>query len=58
MASKVFLRNKKSGRTYVYHNISYWDKDEKKPKSKRNVTGQTHELYSTAFTPMMEFFGI
>ena len=32
MASKVFLHNKKSGRTYVYHNVSYWDKDEKKPK--------------------------
>ena len=32
MASKVFLRNKKYGRTYVYDNFSYWDKEEKKPK--------------------------
>ena len=39
MASKVFLHNKKSGRTYVYHNVSYWDKDEKKPKSKRKCIG-------------------
>lgn len=39
MASKVFLHNKKSGRTYVYNNISYWDKEEKKPKSKRKCIG-------------------
>lgn len=44
MASKVFLRNKKSGRTYVYNNISYWDKEEKKPKSKRKCIGHVDPL--------------
>ena len=39
MASKVFLHNKKYGRTYVYNNISYWDKKEKKPKCKRKCIG-------------------
>lgn len=39
MASKVFLHNKKYNRTYVYHNVSYWDKEEKKPKCKRKCIG-------------------
>ena len=39
MASKVFLYNKKYGRTYVYNNVSYWDKKEKKAKSKRKCIG-------------------
>lgn len=39
MASKVFLHNKKYDRTYVYNNVSYWDKKEKKPKCKRKCIG-------------------
>lgn len=38
MSSLVYLHNK-NGRTYVYENISYWDKSEKKPKSKRKCIG-------------------
>lgn len=39
MASLVYLKNKKSGITYVYENVSYWDKKEKKSKSKRKCIG-------------------
>ena len=38
MASLVYLRHK-NGTTYVYENVSYWDKVEKKSKSKRKCIG-------------------
>lgn len=39
MASLVFLYNKKYNKTYVYESINYWDKSEKKSKSKRKLIG-------------------
>ncbi len=39
MASLVYLKHK-NGTTYVYENVSYWDKKSKKPKSKRKVSGK------------------
>lgn len=38
MSSLVYLHNK-NGKTYVYENISYWDKAAKKPRSKRKCIG-------------------
>ena len=38
MSSLVYLKNK-NGTTYVYKNTSYWDKETKKPKSKRRCIG-------------------
>lgn len=38
MASLVYLKHK-NGTTYVYENVSFWDKKEKKPKSKRRCIG-------------------
>lgn len=38
MASPVYLKNK-NGTTYIYENVSYWDKKTKKPKSKRRCIG-------------------
>ena len=38
MASLVYLKHK-NGTTCVYENESYWDKTEKKPKSKRKCIG-------------------
>ena len=38
MASLVYLKHK-NGTTYVYENVSYWDKKSKKPKSKRKCIG-------------------
>ena len=38
MASLVYLKHK-NGTTYVYENVSFWDKKSKKPKSKRKCIG-------------------
>ena len=38
MASLVYLKHK-NGTTYVYENVSYWEKKSKKPKSKRKCIG-------------------
>lgn len=38
VASLVYLKSK-NGTTYVYENISFWDKKTKKPKSKRKCIG-------------------
>ena len=38
MASLVYLKHK-NGTTYVYENVSFWDKKTKKPKSKRRCIG-------------------
>lgn len=38
MASLVYLKHK-NGTTYVYENVSFWDKKSKKPKSKRRCIG-------------------
>ncbi len=33
----VYLKHKTNGTTYVYENVSYWNKNVKKPKSKRKA---------------------
>lgn len=38
MASLVYLKHK-NGTIYVYENVSFWDKESKKPKSKRKCIG-------------------
>ena len=44
-------RDKRSGITYVYESISYWDKEKKQPRSKRTLIGrldpQTGEVVPT-----------
>lgn len=32
--------NKKSGTTYVYDSVSYWDKEKQQPRSKRKLIGK------------------
>ncbi len=41
MASYVYLKNP-NGTTYVYENISYWDKTEQKTKHHRKCVGKLH----------------
>ncbi|SKA70615.1 hypothetical protein SAMN02745213_02347 [Succinivibrio dextrinosolvens DSM 3072] len=36
----VYVRNKKTGVTYVYENQSYWDKELKQPRSIRKLIGK------------------
>lgn len=38
--SRVFLKNKSTGITYVYECLSFWDKAKKKPGSKRTCIGK------------------
>ena len=42
-------RDKRSGITYVYESISYWDKEKQQPRSKRTLIGrldpETGEVY-------------
>ena len=33
-------RDKRSGITYVYESVSYWDKEKKQPRSKRTLIGR------------------
>ena len=35
LMSRVYLKNKATGVTYVYECVSFWDKSKKKPASKR-----------------------
>lgn len=39
MTSLVYVKNKKAGRTYVYENVSIWDKEKKKCKCIRKCIG-------------------
>lgn len=41
MASYVYLKNP-NGTTYVYENVSYWDKTEQKTKHHRKCVGKLH----------------
>lgn len=41
MASKVYVKNP-NGTTYVYENITYWDKETKTSKHKRTCLGHLH----------------
>jgi hypothetical protein len=51
MSSRVKYTNKKTGITYVYESVSYWDKELKQPRNKRVCIGkidpQTGELVTS-----------
>ena len=38
--SYVNQLDKRSGITYVYESVSYWDKEKKQPRSKRKLVGR------------------
>lgn len=40
MSSIVYQTNKQTGITYAYESVSYWDKDKKQPRSKRQNLGR------------------
>ena len=49
--ARVNQLDKRSGITYVYDSISYWDKEKKQPRSKRTLIGRldpvTREIVPT-----------
>ena len=40
MSSIVYQTNKQTGITYAYEGVSYWDKEKKQPRSKRQYLGR------------------
>lgn len=40
MAAIVYQTNKKTGITYAYESISYWDKEKKQSRAKRKCLGR------------------
>jgi len=42
--SFVYLKNKKSGVTYVYECLSYWNKEKKQSDSKRTCIGKLDKV--------------
>ena len=40
MSSIVYQTNKQTGITYAYESVSYWDKEKKQPRSKRQYLGR------------------
>ena len=43
MSCIVYQTNKKTGITYAYESISYWDKEKKQPRSKRQYIGRVDD---------------
>ena len=41
--SIVKQKDKRTGITYVYESVSYWDKEKKQPRSKRTLIGKVDE---------------
>lgn len=39
----IHQKDKRSGITYVYESISYWDKEKKQSRSKRKLIGRLNE---------------
>jgi hypothetical protein len=40
MATIVYQTDKRSGITYAYHSVSYWDKEKKQSRAKRTLIGR------------------
>jgi hypothetical protein len=40
MAAIIYQKNKKTGVTYVYESISFWDKDKQHSRAKRKCIGR------------------
>jgi hypothetical protein len=51
MSAIVYQLDKRSGITYAYESVSYWDKDKKQSRAKRTLIGKvdknTNEIIST-----------
>ena len=43
MSCIVYQTNKKTGITYAYESISYWDKEKQQPRSKRQYVGRVDD---------------
>lgn len=43
MAAIVYQKDKRSGITYAYRSVSYWDKEKKQSRSKRTLVGRLNE---------------
>src|SRR5690554_6079569 len=43
MTAIVFQTDKRSGITYAYESISYWDKDKQQSRAKRTLIGRVNE---------------
>jgi len=43
MTSIVFQKDKRSGITYAYESVSYWDKEKKQSRAKRTLIGRVDE---------------
>ena len=43
MSCIVYQTNKKTGITYAYESISYWDKEKQQPRSKRQYIGRVDD---------------
>jgi transposase len=42
--SRVFVKNKKNGVTYVYESVGYWDKEKKQARNRRKCIGKLDPL--------------
>ena len=40
MAAIVYQTDKRSGITYAYESVSYWDKDKQQSRAKRTLIGR------------------
>ena len=43
MAAIIHQTDKRSGITYAYESISYWDKEKKQSRAKRRLIGRVNE---------------
>lgn len=43
MSCIVYQTNKKTGITYAYESVSYWDKEKQQPRSKRQYIGRVDD---------------
>jgi len=55
MAAIIHQLDKRSGITYAYESISYWDKEKKQSRSKRKLIGRVNdngEIVLPPFQPL------
>ncbi|MEA3422595.1 MAG: hypothetical protein U9Q80_02150 [Bacillota bacterium] len=44
MAATVYQTNKKTGITYAYESVSYWDKEKRQSRAKRKCIGKVDPI--------------
>ena len=54
MPSIVYQKNKKTGITYAYESVSYWDKDKQQPRCKRKYLGKVDPVSGEIIKPKKE----